>query len=154
MDKSNNLIDLYSEKILELACNISLYERLKFPDITIKKRAPICGSMIAVDLKITEEKVTAYAQDVKACALGQASASILAKDIIGKTSEEIVATRNAVKQMLCGEPYILNIFTDYTFLSPAADYKHRHPSIMLALDATIEGISEIKEPIHSRSKIY
>jgi len=147
MEKPKNSLELYSEKILELAANISLHERLNSPDISIEKRAPICGSMVTVDLNISKDKIVGYAHDVKACALGQASASILSKDIIGKTLTEIITARVSVKKMLAGDRYLLDIFKDYSFLSPAVDYKHRHASIMLVLDATVEGIEKIKNSL-------
>ena len=144
MEKSKNLIDLYSERILALAVAIPLSERLITPQVTIKKRSPLCGSMVTIDLNIENDKILNYGHDVKACALGQASASILAKDILGKTSSQIIDLRTAVMQMLTGCQSPLTIFTDYQVLSPARDYKNRHASIMLALDATVEGIQKIK----------
>jgi len=144
MEKSKNLIDLYSERILALAVAIPLSERLITPQVTIKKRSPLCGSMVTIDLNIENDKILNYGHEVKACALGQASASILAKDILGKTSSQIIDLRTAVMQMLTGCQFPLTIFTDYQVLSPARDYKNRHASIMLALDATVEGIHKIK----------
>tara|TARA_B100001778_G_C18250038_1_gene477347 strand:- start:10 stop:456 length:447 start_codon:yes stop_codon:yes gene_type:complete len=145
MQQTKTLINLYSDKILKLAADISLYDRLDEPDITIKKRAPICGSMVIVDLNISNNIITGYAHDIRACALGQASASILSKEIVGRKSSEIIETRMSVKEMLVGGSYQLDKFHDYKFLSPAADYKNRHASIMLVLDAAVEGILKIEE---------
>ena len=88
-------------------------------------------------------RVSSYSHDIKACALGQASASILAKEIIGKTEEQITTVRNSVVKMLNGSTYSEDIFLDYQFLSPASQFKNRHDSIMLVLDATVEAVKKI-----------
>ena len=143
MEKSKASLELYSDQILTLAGNIPLLERLSSPDITIKKKSKLCGSMVIVDLSMESDIISAYSHDVKACALGQASASILAKDIIGKTETQIVAVRNSVIKMLNGSNYSQDIFLDYRFLCPASQFKNRHDSIMLVLDATVEAINKI-----------
>ena len=85
-----------------------------------------------------------YAHEVKSCALGQASASILAKDIVGKTSKQIINVRDAVFQMLKGSSYSLDIFPNYKVLTPASEFKNRHESVMLPLDAAVQAIMKIK----------
>ena len=117
--------------------------RLQSPDITVTKRSNLCGSMVTVDLKLEHEIITAYSHDVKACALGQASASILAKEIIGKTSTQIFEVHSSVIKMLNGSNYSQKIFSDYRVLKPASNFKNRHESILLALNATIQAIKEI-----------
>ena len=143
MEKPKDSLDLYSNQILTLAGNIPLLERLSSPDITIAKRSKLCGSSVMIDLSMENGKISSYSHEVKACALGQASASILAKDIIGKTESQIIAVRNSVIKMLDGSNYSQDIFPDYQFLSPASQFKNRHESIMLVLDATVEGIKNI-----------
>ena len=143
MEKSKASFDLYSDQILTLAGNIPLMERLSSPGITITKRSKLCGSTVIVDLSMERGIISAYSHDVKACALGQASASILAKDIIGKTETQIIAVRNSVIKMLNGSTYSQDIFLDYQFLYPANQFKNRHESIMLVLDATVEAIEKI-----------
>ena len=143
MEKSKDSFELYSHQILTLAGNIPLLERLPLPDITITKRSKLCGSMVIIDLSMENGRVSSYSHDVRACALGQASASILAKDIIGKTEEQITAVRNSVIKMLNGSTYSQDIFLDYQVLSPASQFKNRHDSIMLVLDATVEAVKKI-----------
>ena len=143
MEKSKDPFELYSHQILTLAGNIPLLERLPSPDISISKRSKLCGSMVIIDLSMENGRVSSYSHDIKACALGQASASILAKEIIGKTEEQITTVRNSVVKMLNGSTYSEEIFLDYQFLSPASQFKNRHDSIMLVLDATVEAIKKI-----------
>ena len=91
----------------------------------------------------------AYGHEVKACVLGQASAAILAKDVIGKTGREIITVRNAVVTMLNGSKYHPDIFGDYKFLSPARQFKNRHDSILLSLNATVDAINNIFKGVNS-----
>ena len=113
MEKSKESIELYSTQILSLAANIPVMDRLQSPDITITKRSKLCGSKVTIDLIMKNETVVGYAHDVKACALGQASASILAKDILGKTSAQIIKARMSVIQMLNNVKHSHIIFPDY-----------------------------------------
>ena len=144
MEKPKDLFELYSNQILSLAADIPLLERLNSPDATISNRTKLCGSVVTIDLTMNNNVIMDYAHEVKACALGQASASILAKDIIGKTGEQIIKVRGAVLQMLNGANYSLEIFPQYQVLTPASEFKNRHESIMLALDATVQAIRQIK----------
>ena len=153
MEKTKESLDLYSNQILALAGNIPLIERISAPDITISKRSKLCGSMVTIDLSMKNNKIIAYSHEVKACALGQASASILAKDIIGKTDVQIIAVRDSVVSMLRGANYSQDIFLDYRILSPASDFKNRHDSILLVLEATVEAIKNISED-KSSVKLY
>ncbi len=149
MAKSDKSFELYSNQILSLAGNIPLMERIVAPDITITKRSKLCGSMVTVDLTIKNGIITAYSHDVKACALGQASASILARDIIGKTTEQVIKVRSCVAKMLDGFNYDQDIFQDYHVLKPASAFKNRHDSILLALNATVEAIEKIATSIQT-----
>jgi len=134
-----DLIKLYSGRILELAADIPLTERLAAPQASVKKRAPLCGSTVTVDLVVEDGRVAAFGQDVKACALGQAAAAILGAHVIGRTRAEVEATRKAVRAMLTDEgPPPMSPFEDFAVLAPARDFRNRHASIMLALDATAE----------------
>ena len=138
-----DLIKLYSGRILELAADIPLTERLGAPDATVKKRSPLCGSTITVDVKMEDGRIAAFGQDVKACALGQASASVLARNVIGRTKADIEAARDQLRAMLTkGGPVPEAPFGEYEVLEPARDFRNRHASIMLALDATAEAVSE------------
>ena len=138
-----DLIKLYSGRILELAADIPLAERLESPSATVKKRSPLCGSTVTVDVDVTDGRISRFGQDVKACALGQASAAILAANVIGRTRAEIEAARDGLRAMLKDEgPVPAAPFDDYSVLVPARDFKNRHASILLALEATAEAAAE------------
>lgn len=146
MSGENDLIKLYSGKILELAADIPRLGRLEAPDASVKKRSPLCGSTVTVDISLKDGVVSDYAQDVKACALGQASASVVGASIVGQTAEQILAARDALKAMLKeGGPTPAAPFDGLEVLRPAATYKNRHASILLALDAACEAASQAKE---------
>ncbi len=136
-----DLIKLYSGRILALAADIPLSERLAAPQATVKKRSPLCGSTVTVDVIVEDGRVSAYGQDVKACALGQASASILAANVVGKSRDEIAKARDELKTMLKSEGAVPEApFEAYEVLIPAREFRNRHASIMLALEATVEAI--------------
>ena len=139
MSGETDLIKLYSGRILELAADIPLTNRLDAPDATVKKRSPLCGSTVTVDLAMRDGQVTDYGQDVKACALGQAAASVVGGAILGCTDAQIAAARDALKAMLKQDgPTPEAPFDGLEVLRPAAAYKNRHASILLALDAAAE----------------
>ncbi|MEE2774215.1 MAG: iron-sulfur cluster assembly scaffold protein [Pseudomonadota bacterium] len=140
MKNYRNPIDLYSAKILSLAANIPLSERLKRPHATVTKRSPLCGSMVTIDIEVSENNVSAFGQEVRACVLGQAAASILAQRIIGSSENQIRTIRGEVTNMLNGLEYILEPFDEFEVLSPAAEFTNRHASILLSLDATCEAL--------------
>ena len=138
MTDSAELIKLYSEKILALAADIPLTERLESPDATSKVRSPLCGSTVTVDIKVGDGIVTGFGQNVKACALGQAAASVVGRNIIGCQRVELSRARSQLKSMLDDNgPPPSAPFAALHVLQPAKDYKNRHASIMLALDASL-----------------
>ena len=138
-----DLIKLYSGRILALAADIPLTDRLQAPQATVKRRAPLCGSTVTVDIKVEDGRITEFGQDVKACALGQASAAILGKNVIGRTRDEVETTRDAMLRMLTENgPPPTPPFDDFAVLGPARDFRNRHASIMLALEATAEAFAE------------
>jgi len=141
-----DLIKLYSGRILELAADIPLTDSIDAPQASVKKRSPLCGSMITVDVSMADGRISAFGQDVKACALGQASASVLASNVIGRSKAEIIAARDQLKEMMKNDgPVPSAPFGEYEVLIPARDFKNRHASIMLALDATAEAIELIEK---------
>jgi NifU-like protein involved in Fe-S cluster formation len=143
MSGENDLIKLYSQRILALAAAIPLTERLASPQASVKKRSPLCGSTVTVDLMMRDGRIVAYGQDVKACALGQAAASVLARHVIGRSREEIAAARDQLRAMLKeGGPAPLPPFDEFEVLLPARDYRNRHASILLALEATAAACDE------------
>ncbi|SNR70532.1 iron-sulfur cluster assembly scaffold protein [Puniceibacterium sediminis] len=143
MSGENDLIKLYSTRILALAADIPNTRRLDAPDATVKKRSPLCGSTVTVDLNMADGKVSAFGQDVKACALGQAAASVVGAAIVGCTPEEIVAARDSLRAMLkSGGPAPAAPFDGLEVLRPAVDYKNRHASILLTLEASAEAVEK------------
>lgn len=145
MTAETDLIKLYSGRILELAASIPHTGRLDTADATVKKRSPLCGSTVTVDVRMQDGKVSDYAQDVKACALGQASASVVGSAIIGQTPDQIRAARDALRDMLKNDgPTPAAPFDGLEVLRPASAYKNRHASIMLALDATCEALDQVE----------
>jgi len=144
MSSNNDLIKLYSARILALTTDIPHLNRLENPDATVKRRAPLCGSTVTVDVAFRDGHVTGYGQEVKACALGQAAASVVGTNIIGCTQAQIVGARDALKAMLQHDgPTPPAPFGDLEVLRPAQDYKNRHASILLTLDATVDALDEI-----------
>lgn len=143
----SDLIQLYSGRILALAADIPHLGRLPAPDGTSRKRSPLCGSTVTVDVMVKAGRVVDFAQDVKACALGQASASVLGRVVIGRSLAELVTARDALQAMLKdGGPVPAAPFDGYDVLTPARDYKNRHASILLALDAACDAVTEATKP--------
>lgn len=144
MSSESDLIKLYSSRILALAADIPHLDRLGAPDATVKKRAPLCGSTVTVDLCLTDGKITAFGQDVKACALGQASASVVGAALLGCTISDIQIARDQLKLMLTADGPVPDApFDGLEVLIPARAFKNRHASILLALDATLEALQQI-----------
>ncbi|SNS56273.1 iron-sulfur cluster assembly scaffold protein [Antarctobacter heliothermus] len=149
MSGETDLIKLYSGRILELAADIPHNTRLESPQVSVKKRSPLCGSTVTVDISMRDGKVSDYGQEVKACALGQAAASVVGGAIIGRTPEELTAARDALRAMLKEDgPTPPAPFDGLEVLRPATSFKNRHASIMLALDAACEAVQEARQ-IHS-----
>ncbi|MBT9383193.1 iron-sulfur cluster assembly scaffold protein [Pseudooceanicola sp. CBS1P-1] len=141
-----DLIKLYSTRILALAADIPRQERLSDPDATVRKRAPLCGSTITVDVTTEAGRITGYGQEVRACALGQAAASVVGANVIGCTKAQILAARDALKAMLKeGGPVPAAPFDGLEVLQPAREYKNRHASIMLSLDALSQAMDEAEQ---------
>jgi NifU-like protein involved in Fe-S cluster formation len=139
------LNDVYNRKILELAGNIPRLGRLPHPDATATAHSKLCGSTVTIDLKMDGDTVTDFAHDVKACALGQASSSIMARHIVGAKAEELRQLRDDVRRMLKenGPPPAAGRWTDVALLEPVRDYKARHASTMLTFDAVVSAIDQI-----------
>ena len=142
MSGETDLIKLYSGRILALAAEIPHTERLNTPQATVKKRAPLCGSTVTVDVALDDSgRLAAFGQDVKACALGQAAASVVGSNAIGRSLAEIEAARDALRAMLKEDgPTPPAPFADLEVLRPAREFANRHASILLALEATAEAM--------------
>jgi NifU-like protein involved in Fe-S cluster formation len=133
--------DLYSGKVLALAANLPHVGRLADPDGSAEKVSKLCGSRVVVDVKVRDGQVVDFAQDVKACALGQASASVLGAHVLGATLAEIEMARDAFRAMLKegGSPPE-GRFSDISMLAPVKDYPARHASTLLAFEAAAEAV--------------
>ena len=152
MADDQDLMKLYSQRILALAAAIPMTERLDNPDATVRKRSPLCGSTVEVDVKLSNDIITDFGQDVKACALGQTSASVLASHIVGLSKEQITTARDQLFAMLKGDGNTPAApFGDLEVLLPAQSYSNRHASIMLAFDATIEAIDQAQKNAANQS---
>ncbi len=150
MSDESDLINLYSARILGLAADIPHTDRLHAPQASAKKRSPLCGSTVTVDVNLFENTVSAYAQDVKACALGQAAASVVGAAILGTTTDQIRRARDELYAMLKSDgPVPSAPFDGLEVLRPAKEYKNRHASILLALDATLAAIDDIQTQKHA-----
>jgi NifU-like protein involved in Fe-S cluster formation len=139
------LNDVYNDKILELAGNIPRLGRLAAPDASATAHSKLCGSTVTVDLTLDHGHVTDFAHDVKACALGQASSSIMARHVIGAKPDELRALRETVRKMLKENgPPPGGKWADIAVLEPVRDYKARHASTLLTFDAVVSALDQIE----------
>jgi NifU-like protein involved in Fe-S cluster formation len=138
------LNDLYNQQILEFAANIPRQGRLAAPQATAKAHSKLCGSTIIVDLIMQDGKVVDFAHDVKACALSQAAASIMARNVIGTTLPELRQLRDRVRAMLKENgPPPDGKWADIAVLEPVRDFKARHTSTLLTFEATLDAANQI-----------
>lgn len=138
-----DLIKLYSGRILELAADIPRTGQLDAPQARATRRSPLCGSNVTVDVVLHQGRIAAFAQDVRACALGQAAAAVVGAHAIGRTRGEIERARDELAAMLQGEgPAPAAPFEELEVLIPAQAFTNRHRSILLALEATAEAMAE------------
>jgi NifU-like protein involved in Fe-S cluster formation len=139
------LDDIYNTRILEFAGNIPRTGRLADPDASAKAHSRLCGSTVTVDVKMADGRVSDFAHEVKACALGQASSAIMARTIVGSTPEELRDVRRVMQRMLKEEgPPPDGRWADLRFLEPVRDYKARHASTLLTFDAVVDAVDQIE----------
>ena len=139
---SDDLVKLYSGRILELAADIPHLGHLPAPQGSARRRSPLCGSTVTAEVVIKDGRVAEFAQDVKACALGQAAAAVVGASAIGRSRAEVEAARDALKAMLKdGAPPPSAPFDGFEVLIPARDYKNRHASILLSIEALAEAMA-------------
>ncbi|HCL65734.1 MAG TPA: iron-sulfur cluster assembly scaffold protein [Rhizobium sp.] len=137
--------DIYNSKILEFAGNIERTGNLPDADASSEKHSKLCGSKVKVYLKMDGGMVTDFAHEVKACALGQASSSIMARHVVGASAGELRKAREDMLAMLkTGGDGPTGRFEDMRFLQPVKDYKARHASTMLTFDAVVDAIDQIE----------
>jgi NifU-like protein involved in Fe-S cluster formation len=139
------LNDVYNKKIIELAGNIPRLGRLEAPDASATAHSRLCGSTVKVDLKMDGPVVTDFAHEVKACALGQASSSIMARHVVGSSATELRELRETVRRMLKenGAPP-QGKWAEIAVLEPVREYKARHASTLLTFDAVVDAIGQIE----------
>ena len=139
-----DLSDLYSEKILDLAANALQPPRLAHPDASARKVSRVCGSVIEVDVAVRDGVIAAYGHDISACALGQTSAAVVAREIIGTSPDEVRALRAQMHAMLKenGAPPS-GKWSDLKYLEPVREYRPRHMSTLLVFDALVEALDKV-----------
>ena len=141
-----DLVKLYSGSILALAADIPHLGRLDPPCATVRRRSPLCGSTVTVDLRSENGRITDFAQDVKACALGQAAASVLGANVLGRSREEIERGRDQLAAMLRENGPVPDApFEALEALLPARSFANRHASILLAFEATAEAMAQAEQ---------
>ena len=138
--------EMYNRKILELAADIPLLGRLEHPQASVTRHSKLCGSTVTVDLDMQDGRVVRFGHEVKACALGQASSSIMARHVIGATGDELRAVRDTVRAMLKDNgPAPAAPWDDAQVLEPVRDYKARHASTLLTFDAVVDAVGIIEQ---------
>ena len=140
------LNDIYNKRILQLAAEIPRLGRLPVPHASATAHSKLCGSTVTVDLAVENGVVSDFAHDVKACALGQASSSIMARHVVGASAQELRALRESVRRMLKenGSPPD-GRWSDIAVLEPVRDYKARHASTLLTFDAVVAALDKIEQ---------
>ena len=142
------LNDIYNERILALAANLPRLGRLADPDASATAHSKLCGSTVTVDLKMRDGVVTDFAHEVRACALGQASSSIMASHVVGARAEDLRDLRDTMRRMLKehGAPPD-GVWSQCAVLEPVRDYKARHASTMLTFDAVVDAITQVERSL-------
>ncbi|MGD0722785.1 MAG: iron-sulfur cluster assembly scaffold protein [Roseiarcus sp.] len=139
------LSDIYNRRILELAADIPRLGRLESPQASAKAHSRLCGSTVVVDLSLEDGRVSDFAHDVKACALGQASSSLMARHVIGATPAELRELRATIRRMLKENgPPPSGKWAEFAALEPVRDYRPRHASTLLTFDAVADALAQIE----------
>jgi NifU-like protein involved in Fe-S cluster formation len=137
--------EIYNRQILGFAADIPRLQRLVQPDATAVAVSRLCGSKVTVDVKMTGGVVSDFGQEVKACALGQASSSIMARHVVGSTADELRTLRDQMYKMLKEEgPPPNGKWSDLEALLPVRDFKARHASTLLTFDAVVDAVNQIE----------
>ena len=138
------LDDIYNRRVLELAADIPRLGRLPSPDASARAHSRLCGSTVVVDLVVRDGRVADFAHDVKACALGQASSSLMARHVVGATAEELLALRETMTRMLKENGLPPNgKWAEFAVLEPVRSYRARHASTLLTFDAVADALGQI-----------
>ena len=132
---------IYTARILELAADIPRLGRLAAPDASASARSPVCGSKVTVDLTLSEGRVADFAHDVRACALGQAASSLMARHVVGAAPDALIALRETVRRMLKENgPPPRGEWAEFAVLAPVRDLPSRHAATLLTFDAVAEAL--------------
>jgi NifU-like protein involved in Fe-S cluster formation len=144
--QSTDLIKLYSARILALTAEIPHLTRLDAPQASVRKRSPLCGSTVTVDLDMSEGRVSRFGQDVKACALGQAAAAVLCACVLGRSASELRRAADQLEAMLKSDGPVPDApFDGFEALLPAREFRNRHASILLAAHAAAEAAEQASQ---------
>ena len=144
-NRMTQLSEIYNQRILELAAHIAGAERLADADATATAHSRLCGSTVTVDLKVEGDRVAGFGQTVKACLLGQAAASVMGRNIIGTSADELREVGRTMRAMLkAGGPPPAGRWADLAVLQPVKDYKARHASTLLVFDAVETALGEVE----------
>lgn len=144
--------EIYNARILGFAGNIGRIGRLDAPDATATAHSKLCGSTVIVDIRMDGDTVADFAHEVKACALGQASSSVMARNVVGATTAELRDVRETMLRMLKENgPPPGGRFADLKYLEPVRDYKARHASTMLTFDAVVDALDQIEKKRAARA---
>lgn len=136
--------EIYNRRILELAANIPRLGRLDAPDATARTHSKLCGSTVIVDVKVADGRVVDFGHDVKACALGQAASSLMARHVVGASAEELFDLRETVARMLkANGPPPTGKWADFAVLEPIRAFRARHASTLLTFDAVANCLTEL-----------
>ena len=139
----SDLMKLYSGRILQLAADIPHLGRLPAPQASVRKRSPLCGSVVTADLVLQDGRVAEFAQDVKACALGQAAAAVVGGAVIGRSAADLKSAAEALRAMLTSDgPVPAPPFEGFEALLPARAFANRHASVLLAIEAAAEAAAQ------------
>ena len=137
--------DIYNRKILGFAADIPRLQRLAHPQATAVAHSRLCGSKVTVDVALKDGQVSDFGHEVKACALGQASSSIMARHVVGSTPDELRSLRQQMHKMLKEEgPPPDGKWADLEVLLPVRDFKARHASTLLTFDAVVDAVNQIE----------
>lgn len=140
------LDDIYNRRVLELAADIPRLGRLPAPDASAKAHSRLCGSTVVVDLVVRDDRVADFAHDVKACALGQAASSLMARHVIGATPQELFDLRDTMRRMLKENgPPPAGKWAEFAVLEPVRDFRARHASTLLTFEAVADALNQIAQ---------
>jgi NifU-like protein involved in Fe-S cluster formation len=137
--------DIYSQRILELAAAVPRTARLAAPHASATAHSKLCGSTVTIDLAMEGDVVIDYGQSVKACLLGQSAASVMGREVIGSSAEELRAVGAVMRKMLKQDgPPPAGKWADLAMLEPVRDYRARHASTLLVFDAVEDALAQIE----------